>query len=85
MPELGGVRTRSAGIVELASEEWSLRVSSEFVFSCDCCALSFVALVSLRRSRMPLLLESLGGGTATVEELEACAVDVSGLTCVRLP
>ncbi len=87
MPELGGVRTRSAGIVELGPEEWSLRVSSEFMFSCDCCSLSFVALDSLRRSRMPLLLESLGGGTVTVEELDACAVEVevSGLTCLRLP
>lgn len=88
IPELGGVKARSAGIMEFVSEDWSRRVSLEIVFSCDWCTLSLVALVSLRRSRMPLLLESLGGGTVTVEELEACATDLSGLTSlgiVRLP
>ena len=88
MPELGGVRTRSVGKVEFASEEGFCRISSEFVFSCDCCTLSLVALVSHRRSRIPLLLESLGGGIATVEELEACVEELSRLTSVgvtRLP
>ena len=79
---------RSAGIVDIAPEEWFRRVSSKFVFSCDWCTLSFVALLSLRRSRIPLLLESLGRGAVTVEELEACVAELSGLTSfgiIRLP
>ena len=74
--------------MKLVSEEGFCRISSEFAFSCDCCTLSLVALVSLRRSRIPLLLDSLGGGIATVEELEACVEELSGLTSLgitRLP
>jgi hypothetical protein len=84
MPELGGVRARSAGMVEFASEGGSRRVSSEFALPCDCCTLSLVALLSLRRSRMPLLMESLGGGIATAEELDACAGEHSGLTSLGI-
>ena len=79
MPEPGGVRTRSTGMAGLASEDGSCEVPSEFVFSCDWCTRSLVALASLRRSRMPLLIESPEGGIAAIEELEACAVELFGL------